>query len=105
MHEQLKDCIECKCPQRHAPDHLMFPNVHHNFSEYGYLRGSRYSEGMPRVTRTSSMEQNVFVAVERNPNTTARAIVAAVRVSGNSRTLCFARRNLTSMSFPKITVR
>ncbi|GFX48591.1 DUF4817 domain-containing protein [Trichonephila clavipes] len=32
-------------PQRNAPDHLMFVNLHHNLCEYGSLRGNRNSEG------------------------------------------------------------
>ncbi|GFV50777.1 hypothetical protein TNCV_2214381 [Trichonephila clavipes] len=34
---------------------LMFANLHLNLCEYGSLRGNRYSEGDPRVTRTPKM--------------------------------------------------
>ncbi|GFT15911.1 hypothetical protein TNCV_3314911 [Trichonephila clavipes] len=52
--------------------------------EYGLLCGSRYSEGGPRVTRTSCTEKNVLDTVRRNLCTRVQDITAAVEGSQSS---------------------
>jgi hypothetical protein len=73
-----------RLPQRDVPDHRVFSNVHHTYCDYGSLRDSKKTAGRPRVTGMPSMEQNMLDAVEKNPSTSVRAIVAAVRESRNN---------------------
>ncbi|GFU04341.1 hypothetical protein TNCV_864381 [Trichonephila clavipes] len=68
-------------PQNYRPDHHIFTNFHHNFCEYGSLRGNRHSEGEPRVIQTSSTEQNVLDTVQRNLSTRVRTVAAAPKKS------------------------
>ncbi|GFX05742.1 hypothetical protein TNCV_3198591 [Trichonephila clavipes] len=44
---------------------------------------NRHNESGPQVTHTSSIEQNVFDSIQRNPSISVRAVAVAVKGSGN----------------------
>ncbi|GFV95285.1 hypothetical protein TNCV_4586601 [Trichonephila clavipes] len=49
-------------PQRDAPYHQMFANLHHNLCGYGSFRGNRHSEGEPCIPVGHGIQQMLFHA-------------------------------------------
>ncbi|GFV13013.1 hypothetical protein TNCV_3175481 [Trichonephila clavipes] len=79
--------LSCHRPRRKSI-HWMFANLHHNLCKYGSLRGIRYSEDGPHVTRTPNVEQNMLDTVQRNPS-----IMLKLRVARGPSSLYLVPRN------------
>ncbi|GFV78982.1 hypothetical protein TNCV_4347411 [Trichonephila clavipes] len=58
--------VSKKVPESDAWHSRMFSSLHHNFSEYESLQSYRTIEGGPRLTRASSIVQNVLDTFQKN---------------------------------------
>lgn len=70
-------------PTRRQPNHQTFARVHQSLAEHGSFRAMIEGTGRPRTARTPVFEEGVLNAVDRNPDTSVRALAVA---TGTSRT-------------------